>query len=413
MTPMKKHLSVVIASPGDVKPERDLIAATLDDLNRGIAGELGYHIDCRRWETDVYPQFHPHGTQGAIDKALRIQDCDILVGIFWSRFGTPVADARSGTEHEFRLAYEAWQMRERPVIMLYFKTEPFTAKTVEDAEQLKRVLEFKSTLPQEAVYGDVDDIEAFGKRLLNDLTQLLRQNFKLRGAVQPLAAPPAQRAPNNEWEQFELSQLPLYTFCGLHRETQRTATFQDFRIDRQRYANPNPVTHLWADVYRGCTITAAVEEAEPPHLSVAFENKPSSWPSNLTLRPVGEHAVVVGDHVNLTFEARVDSDASSAGTLAEVAMGVRVINGWFQHWAFGPGPGRYRLFYITDEWQSITVPLNGDSWWLFTSDGNHYFGPPKVDLDIIAGVVLELGSDSIDRPGPGRARVNLRGMHLT
>jgi hypothetical protein len=31
---------------------------------------------------------------------MQIADSDVVVGIFWKRFGTPTRDAQSGTEHE-------------------------------------------------------------------------------------------------------------------------------------------------------------------------------------------------------------------------------------------------------------------------------------------------------------------------
>jgi hypothetical protein len=40
-----------------------------------------------------------------IDQAMRIEDADVVVGIFWKRFGTPTLDAGSGTEHELRHAF--------------------------------------------------------------------------------------------------------------------------------------------------------------------------------------------------------------------------------------------------------------------------------------------------------------------
>jgi hypothetical protein len=67
---------------------------------------------------------------------------------------------------------------------------------------------------------------------------------------------------------------------------------------------------------------------------------------------------------------------------------------------------------VTREWQTITVSLNSQNWWLFPSDGNHYFGPPEPDLAVIAGVVVELGSKHIERAGPGRATVQIRNVHL-
>jgi hypothetical protein len=88
-----------------------------------------------RWETDAYPGFHPEGPQGLIEKILRIEDCDILIGIFWKRFGTSVPTAQAGTEHEIRRAYEAWQQHRRPHIMVYFKERAYLPKTTAEAEQ--------------------------------------------------------------------------------------------------------------------------------------------------------------------------------------------------------------------------------------------------------------------------------------
>src|SRR5438445_804528 len=97
-----RELSIVVASPGDVHDERDALERVAAELNRGIALDRNLHIKILRWETDAYPGFHVEGAQGAIDSVLRIQDSDIVVGIFWKRFGTPTGDASSGTEHELR-----------------------------------------------------------------------------------------------------------------------------------------------------------------------------------------------------------------------------------------------------------------------------------------------------------------------
>ena len=43
------------------------------------------------WETDAHPRLHPEGPQGLIDDILHPEDCDLLIGIFWKRFGTPTA----------------------------------------------------------------------------------------------------------------------------------------------------------------------------------------------------------------------------------------------------------------------------------------------------------------------------------
>jgi hypothetical protein len=119
-----KILRVVVASPGDVPAERERVSAVLQELNKSVSADRGLRLEVVRWETDAYPGFHPDGAQGLIDPVLRIEDCDVLVGIFWKRFGTPTKADSSGAAHEFRLAYEAWKKNQRPQVMVYFKQKP-------------------------------------------------------------------------------------------------------------------------------------------------------------------------------------------------------------------------------------------------------------------------------------------------
>jgi hypothetical protein len=415
----KFHLRVVVASPGDVQRERDSLPEVFELLNRGIAEDRGYHLDLYRWETDVYPRFNAQGPQAAVDSSLRIDDCDILIGVFWARFGTPTHDADSGTEHELRIAHEAWKRTQRrPIIMIYFNSEPFAPKTVDEAEQLRKVLELKRNFSPEALYGDYQGVDDFKRRVMNDLTQIIRQleprDPRLSEAVKPPSEPYlVNRTPDRAWENSNLEGIPLYTFCGLQREPRNADCLQNFKIDRQRYYNPNPVSYLWADVYRGSSISASVEEADPPHLSVVFENKPTSWPCSIAIRPIAAQAVTTRGRPILALDARLSTEvAADARALPEVFIAARVVNGWCQHWAYGPGPGRYRLMQVTDAWSTIEIPLTAKDWWLFTSDGNHCFGPSKQDFSIIASLVLEFGSDGIDRPGPGRATVLIRRVYL-
>src|SRR5437879_2025809 len=99
----KRTLRIVVASPGDVQPERDAVEAVAIELNRGIAKDRNLVLEVLRWETDTSPGFHPQGPQGHIDPILDIEHCDLLISILWKRFGTasPLLDGRTGTEHEF------------------------------------------------------------------------------------------------------------------------------------------------------------------------------------------------------------------------------------------------------------------------------------------------------------------------
>ena len=68
-------------------PERDAVEKVTDDLNRLLGHPNNFVIDVYRWEADSGPGFHPEGPQGKIDHDLGIAECDIMVAIFWARFG--------------------------------------------------------------------------------------------------------------------------------------------------------------------------------------------------------------------------------------------------------------------------------------------------------------------------------------
>ena len=160
-------LRIVAASPGNVHAERHAVSAVVDEVNRGVARERGLVLEVRQWEKDAFPGFHAQGPQAIIDSILGIPDCDIFLGIFWRRFGTPVTDAKSGTEHEYHLAYEAWKKKGRPQIFFYFNQRAYSPKTKEETDQWGMVLEFRTNFPKEGLWWPYTGKEKF-RGLLRD-----------------------------------------------------------------------------------------------------------------------------------------------------------------------------------------------------------------------------------------------------
>jgi hypothetical protein len=112
-----------------------------------------------------------------IDNILRIEDCDVLIGIFWKRFGTPVNDAKSGTEHEFLLAYNAWSSNRRPQLMIYFNQKSYMPKTKDELEQLQQVINFRENLSSEGLWWTYKSTSEFEKLIRNHLTQFILKEF--------------------------------------------------------------------------------------------------------------------------------------------------------------------------------------------------------------------------------------------
>jgi len=188
---------LVVASPGDVQAEREIVTRVVEEVNRGTAADRGLRLEVVRWETDAYPGFNREGPQGLIDPILRIEKCNVLIGIFWKRLGTPARDAKSGTEHEFRVAYESWKKNGRPQIMVYFNQKPYTPQSKEEMDQWGQVLEFRKEFPKEGFWWPYKGTARFEKLLRAHLSNFVRNEFPLE-QIEPrpsLAGTPAQLQP--------------------------------------------------------------------------------------------------------------------------------------------------------------------------------------------------------------------------
>lgn len=143
--------NVFIASPGDVATERSVAFDVIKDLNRIYENQGNdYRLEVRAWEKHTHPDLGL--PQEVIRQQISISECDVFIGVFWKRFGTPSGNIRpndgrpylSGTEEEIAIAVEArnTNAERRPVIMLYQKTDPLTDIDKEDRLQYAKVEEF-------------------------------------------------------------------------------------------------------------------------------------------------------------------------------------------------------------------------------------------------------------------------------
>ena len=177
-----KILRIVVGSASDVQAERDQVQAVADEVNHGVASERNLVLQVTRWETDSFPSFHAGGPQAIIDSILQIAGCDIFIGIFWKRFGTPVSDARSGTEHEYKQAYEAWKQKGTPQIFFYFNQQRYNPASKAETDQWGMVKEFQSSFPKEGLWWPYKGKANFKDVLRRHLEAYLRKQFPLSAA---------------------------------------------------------------------------------------------------------------------------------------------------------------------------------------------------------------------------------------
>lgn len=177
-------LRVVVASPSDVQKERASLRTVLDELNDGLARQLGLHLELWGWENGAFPGLHEAGPQGQIDRSMRIEEAHIVIGVFWKRFGTPVADAQSGTEHELRRAYEAWQKNSRPQVMVYFKEQAYRPKDEHEFEQMRAVFDFQQRFPKEGLWWPYRNSRQFPDLVRGHLQKFLLDRYSDSGSAE-------------------------------------------------------------------------------------------------------------------------------------------------------------------------------------------------------------------------------------
>lgn len=169
-----RTVRVVLASPGDVAKERAAAKPAIEELNRGICKERGCRIELWRWEIDARPGVHLKGPQGIVDEEMDLEHVDVVVGVFWKRFGTPTAGADSGTEHELRRAWKLFAEQGRPDVMLYFCTRAL--RRSDDLVQAQRVREFHDALPMEQFSREYGSVATFEDGLREHLTRWVQSH---------------------------------------------------------------------------------------------------------------------------------------------------------------------------------------------------------------------------------------------
>lgn len=247
-------LRIVVASPSDVDAGRKAVSTVVAQVNCGVAGERGLVLKLSQWEKDAFPGLHAKGPQALIDAILRIPECDIFLGIFWRRFGAPVTDARSGTEHEYRLAYEAWRQEGRPQILFYFNQRPYSPKTMEEIDQWRMVLEFRENFPKEGLWWPYVGKEEFKTLLRDHLENFLRRKYPIIGPVPSQAGPPVGRrfAPEEGFvctDFASVEQLSLVEEAGADEHVLRLTPAAPFMRGAAWWTTPQYVKHGFDTVF--------------------------------------------------------------------------------------------------------------------------------------------------------------------
>jgi hypothetical protein len=144
---------VFVGAPSDVDEAHDVIRGQIEQWNRDHGPLSRARVEFTNWRTHSHPAAGRR-PQSVINKQV-LDQCDIMVGIFNARFGSPTGVADSGTEEEIRRSIK----RDKKV-MVYFADLAVPTRS-KARDEFERIEKFKRKLGQQALYHTYTDLKAF------------------------------------------------------------------------------------------------------------------------------------------------------------------------------------------------------------------------------------------------------------
>ena len=147
----------LIASPSDCAQERKIIPEVIAAWNAVHSIDCGAIVEPVLWETHSRPAFGDR-PQEVINQQL-VESCDLVIGAFWTKLGTPTGNAESGTAEEI----EQFRSSGKPVL-LYFSSAPAVPESV-DRDQYDALIEYRDRLGESGLYSRYDSLAGFREQL--------------------------------------------------------------------------------------------------------------------------------------------------------------------------------------------------------------------------------------------------------
>ena len=187
---------LVIVSPNDLKEERIAVEAALQRINQSYRGRVW--ISFTSYEADGAPQLG--NAQDAAFDAIGFDDADFLIGLLWSRLGSPTGNIDPETGKEYvggtvqelaeaarRISDPNFKLRRA---MVYECTRPVDSANANEVNGRASVVEYCNKLRNEKHFdiGTFETRDGLRDRIVRDLESVLK-----------VGAAPGPRVGANVW----------------------------------------------------------------------------------------------------------------------------------------------------------------------------------------------------------------------
>lgn len=140
-----KVYKILVASPGDVAEERQAIPEIISEWNNINAEQHNVVLLPVKWETHSAPLMGDRA-QGVINNQV-VTSCDMAIGVFWTRLGSPTGASESGTAEEIE-----WFVNNNKPVMIYFSSRDLNPSKL-DIDQYSALKSFENKMQKIGLTG--------------------------------------------------------------------------------------------------------------------------------------------------------------------------------------------------------------------------------------------------------------------
>lgn len=151
----------MLASPSDVNEERNIARELILSWNNVHSFKTNIILFPIGWEYNTVPTMGDR-PQEIINKTI-LKNADLLVGIFWTRIGTPTGKSISGSVEEIEE-----HIKSGKPTMLYFSNKPVVPGSV-DMKQYNALKKLKTEYQSRGLTMDFDSSEDFKHKFQTQL----------------------------------------------------------------------------------------------------------------------------------------------------------------------------------------------------------------------------------------------------
>ncbi|MGG4403280.1 hypothetical protein ABEW61_24400 [Paenibacillus amylolyticus] len=153
---------ILITCTTEVSDEIDIIKKCIERFNRTIGSDKGIILNPKHWSTHSYPE--SGGKPQVLLNKQFVLECDLAIGVFWTKFGTPTDYYGSGTEEEIE---ELLKMDKQ--VFLYFSDVAISPSQL-NRDEYDKVMEFRRRYQERAIYSTYSKHEEFETKLYDHLS---------------------------------------------------------------------------------------------------------------------------------------------------------------------------------------------------------------------------------------------------